>query len=246
MSGFRDMCNTEMYVSLIGMIRQAAEETRNDIKNHISNENIRLTHILFEHQRKLMEIEKRQTTLEVMQRDLDQQLRKNTIIIYGLEVPGEMELMKFTLDKLQELLGVILIKSDINNIYLTQMDTVTAIKIELTRYVKKILILRKARKLNRTDIRITDEILCEQTRRLTINDEELPSTSNAGGAATANQPLNNITVPQAKKVRVEDATMLQSTSLGHPHLYRQVAVAPHVSQERTKRPSTTNIQKSNA
>lgn len=246
MSGFRDMCNTEMYVSLIGMIRQAAEETRNDIKNHITNENMRLTHILLDHQRKLIEIEKRQTTLEAMQRDLDQQLRKNTIIIYGLEVPGEMELMKFTLDKLHELLGVVLVKSDINNIYLTQMDTVTAIKIELTRFVKKNLILRKARKLNRTDIRITDELLCEQTGRLTISDEELPSTSAGGGATTANQSLNNVVVPQAKKVRVEDTAMLQSTSLGHPHLYRQVAVTPHVSLERAKRPSTTNIQKSNA
>lgn len=200
---FRDMTNSETYVYLMRYIKQTAIETANHIKEHVSSENFRLTNVIADQQLKIREMELRLAAVETMQKQLQQKERENTIVIFGLQVPCGEHLWRYTINKLQELLRIELDVSDINNVYIAQVGASIAIKVELARFLKKAMILKKAFKLKRTDVRIADEIFTRPSRKIyKCHSHPSPSTANE------NVP-NNL---QPKWMKVQNTTFYRSTS----------------------------------
>lgn len=184
-----DITNIEMYLNVVRSVNRGIMETTNAIMTHVSNETMRLNRILNEQKVILREIEMKQAAIASSHGQLAQQLRKNTIVVFGLHVPANADLLKFTLKTMRLLLGISINKSDVDNIYMSHVGATPVVKIELMRYLKKQLILKTARDLQLKHVRFVDE--------------HTPRASTCGGRRATDRRSGN-------KTAVQDSTVGQS------------------------------------
>lgn len=134
--------------------KRQTEELRQDLKCVIED----VTHKLKKTEEKLLKLENRSIFLE-------RKIRKNNIVIFGIEV--RENLLDNTLAKVNELLGTNLVKPDINNIYTLGKKPGSPVIIEFISFLKKAEIFQnreKLRGLKGTNISIAND-LCEEDRR---------------------------------------------------------------------------------
>lgn len=166
--GLRIMNNSNEDISnseLLKIVLKEIKEEGRDIKASLSNEFKEENHAL------LGKINKtlghfEQTYKHISNRlvILDRQLRKNNILIYGIDIPETADLATTVVKTLQELLQLEVNVCELNNIYKLKIGEKYAIKIEFISYLKKDLILKNCYKLKNKNIFIVND-LCFEDRQ---------------------------------------------------------------------------------
>lgn len=157
------LSNNDLYSKLLSAINQQGEVIKKDIKEYIKIENAKITKVLEEQNKKIEILEKKYNDIESNQLNLERLMRKNNIVIFGLEVKLEQNLCQTVLKKLNEILEINLKEEDLNNIYTIKTDKGIPIKIEFLSYLKKSLIFKNIHKLKNTQIFIAND-LCYKDR----------------------------------------------------------------------------------
>lgn len=158
------LSNNDLYVKLLEAFRQMSNEIKGEISSEIKIENAKILEKLDDQNRKIADLNNKYNQLELRCMHLERQYRKNNIIIFGLNVVQESNILEFTLNKFLELLQIKVVESDINNIYVIKTEKGTPIKVEFVSYLKKELILKNANKLKGKKIFIAQD-LCHEDRR---------------------------------------------------------------------------------
>lgn len=127
---------TDMYKTL----SQQNKEQTNTLCTQIQNSEKRVTGQIKQANSK---IKKLQEKLRLTER----KLRKNNILLFGLDVENRADLIKKTLEKLNQLFSLTLTVSDINNIYFVGKERRAPILVEFLTYLKKSEIFRDPEKL---------------------------------------------------------------------------------------------------
>lgn len=159
--------NSQLLNTLMQAINAVKEEIKNkneELKQEIKIENKKVLDKLEEHNARINTLTKSFENVEIRCLALDRTLRKNNILIFGLKVPSSGNLLNFTLNKLNELLGVELQESDINNIYQLKSEAIAPIKIEFVTFLKKNLVIKNRTKLKGSKIFIEHD-LCPEDRQ---------------------------------------------------------------------------------
>ncbi|CAH1153922.1 unnamed protein product [Phaedon cochleariae] len=114
-------------------------------------------------EKKLLETEKQIIVLEERNLTLERQLKKNNIIVFGLNQTPE-NLLEQTLANLNNLLGLNLQKHDINNLYeIGKHEGNKGVLIQFVSFLNKKNIFKNIAKLKNTKISIVND-LCPQDR----------------------------------------------------------------------------------
>lgn len=161
-----DISNNDLLAKIAQTIREEGkknkQEITSDINKQIIKENEKLLKKIDEQNIKLNLLESKYNKLEIRCINLERHYRKNNILIFGLEIPENKNLLHYTVEKLNALLEVNILVSDINNLYhLRPNDKGTPIKVEFVTYIKKIEILKNANKLKGTRIFIAQDFCLE-------------------------------------------------------------------------------------
>lgn len=170
------LSTNELYSKLLEVIKQEGNNNKEDIKSEIKRETRKLSEEINakikEENRKLTElIEQQNQKIILLQSKCDQfqnrclnlerQIRKNNIIIFGLTIENDISLLEFVINKLNTLLGIELKESDISNLFIIKTNKGEPVKIEFTSYLKKNLIFKNIGKLKGTKIFIANDLCVE-------------------------------------------------------------------------------------
>lgn len=158
-----DLSNSELYEKLLAAIQTESKNTKEDLKEEIKTQNDNIIHLLQQQNIKINDLEIKYNQLEQKNLTLERRIRKNNVIIFGLKINKQVRLHEFILEKLEELLQIKLAESDLNNVYQIKTDKGEPIKVELSTYLKKELILSNTYKLKGTKIFIVHD-LCYNDR----------------------------------------------------------------------------------
>ena len=153
-----------LYTKLVKVIQHEGNSIRTDIKQEIQLENNKILEIFEQQTKKLNHLEEKYNNLESNYLNLQRQIRKNNIVIFGLQVRSGENLLEFTLNKLKEFFGINILESDINNIYQIKANAGTPIKVDFVSYLKKSLIFQNIYKLKGKKIFIAHD-LCPEDRK---------------------------------------------------------------------------------
>lgn len=159
-----DISNNELYNKLINIIKAENERLVNTIREEINGKNKILIQKLDECSNRITELEQDHSLLKTRCIGLERQLRKNNIIIFGLDVPPNSDIPTFVINKFKQLLGIDISVTDINNLYQVKNRGKKFIKIEFVTHLKKQLILQNCKKLKGKNISIIQD-LCFEDRQ---------------------------------------------------------------------------------
>lgn len=159
-----DLSNVDLYAKLLDAIQSEAKKTKIDITLEIQKENEKILQKLNEQNKKIANLEKKCTELQLKNLNFERQSRKNNLIIFGLEIDQKTNLLDSVLKKLKDLLDVDIFDNDINNIYQLKNGKICPIKVEFVSYLKKLSILKKVSKLKGSGISIAQD-LCKEDRQ---------------------------------------------------------------------------------
>ncbi|CAH1106164.1 unnamed protein product [Psylliodes chrysocephalus] len=121
-----------------------AQETLNDIKSEVSGLSA-----------KIVKLEEENITLKNQIKSLDRRLRKNNLVVFGLETKDA----SLSLQKLSQILEVPLDLSHFNNIYfIPNKNNQVILKLELNSYLIKTKIFGSLNKLKNTKMYITNDL----------------------------------------------------------------------------------------
>nr|CAI5829370.1 unnamed protein product [Callosobruchus analis] len=152
------------------IIHEANEKQTAEIKEEIRKE-IEEISLKFKKEidAKVSEFELKYTELKQKYEQLETELRKNNIIIFGLETAERETLRDVVIDKVNSLLQLTLTSKDINDIYtIGKQSTKKPIVVKLTSYLMKQDILKKCRLLKGTGIAISVELTLEERQEQKI------------------------------------------------------------------------------
>lgn len=126
-----DITNNELFARLLNAIKDESGTTKEEIKNEIRIENKKICEIIQALNKKVIDLENNCSKLESKCIHLERQVRKNNIVIFGLNInlKPEETLLDFMLAKIEELLEVKLVEFDIDNIYQMKTGKETPVKI---------------------------------------------------------------------------------------------------------------------
>lgn len=153
-----DISNKDLLTSILKAIKDESQIIKEEIKREIITENNKILEQLNEHKKKFSYLESQFNSLEQRCMNFERLYRKNNIIIFGLKVNNTDNLLEFTLQKLNELLGIAIVQADINNIFQLKSDRVPPIKVEFVSYLKKDIVLKNCNKLKGTKIFIAQDL----------------------------------------------------------------------------------------
>lgn len=149
----------EAYKKLLHYLNEANSKQTVEITKQINE----VKEIVQKQIQKVNDTEKKFKELEIKYEKLEKSLRKNNIIIFGLRVPDSETLLEHTLQLFNERLGLDLHENDINDIYLIGKQKVEKpVIVKLVSYLKKVAILRNAKKLKGSKIFISEELNLEE------------------------------------------------------------------------------------
>ena len=112
-----ELSNNQLYEKLIEAIKAESRSTKQEIKEEIKSENARILDILEQQNEKIKELETKYNHLEQKYLTLERQTRKNNVVIFGLQVNEQDNLLQLVIQKFEELLQVKLSELDLNNVY---------------------------------------------------------------------------------------------------------------------------------
>lgn len=162
--GENDLSNKQILDTLLNAIKEEGKANKEELKREIKEETQILLQKLEKNTSNIDKLTQQYIALENRYINFERIIRKNNIIIFGLNVPTGTNLLHFTLNKLQHLLGVQLQETDINNVYQLKSDGTPPIKVEFVTFLKKDLIIKNCRKLKGTKIFISQD-LCPEDRK---------------------------------------------------------------------------------
>lgn len=131
------------------------------IKAHIDIEIQKINQKLEEQTEKYTELKKNYDDLKVKQTKLEKEVRRNNIIIFGLQLE-EGNLLEFTINSLNNLLQLQLSISDINNVFAIGKNINRPIIVKFISFFKKQEVLRNCKKLKGTSVYISEELSPEE------------------------------------------------------------------------------------
>lgn len=152
----KNLSNNELYEKLAGLLDIKLNEIKSEIKS--------IKNTVFKLDNKCNELEKRII-------NLDRKVRKNNIIIFGLEEVSEKNLLNYVLKKLNETLHIDLRDTDINNIY--KIGSKNTILLEFISHLRKQLVFKNIKKLKGSNISITNDLCPEDQNNRKILYENL-------------------------------------------------------------------------
>lgn len=146
-------------------IEEANTKQSEDIKVYINKEVSELKQKFDEElNRKALEWDIKYKRLQDKYEKLEKELRKNNIIVFGLDAPAR-NLDKFITDSLNQLLNINLTSSDINNVYTLGKQTgKKPVIVKFVSYLRKQEVLRNAKKLKGSNISIAEELTLEERK----------------------------------------------------------------------------------
>lgn len=148
--------NNELFQLLLKANTKQTEDIKAEIKASERNvtDKIKIT------QKKICALEKKSLFFE-------RKIRRNNIVIFGLERENNENLVQRVVAKLNELLHINLTSSDINNIYRLGQMSKSPVIVEFISYLKKAELFKdpvKLRALRNTPISISND-LCDEDRK---------------------------------------------------------------------------------
>lgn len=93
---------------------------------------------------------------------LDREVKKNNLIIFGLEETSESVSIEYICQKLQTLLGIEIHQSDVRDVYRLGKSKNNPVKIEFVSQATKKLVLKNCRQLKGTNISVTHDLTLKQ------------------------------------------------------------------------------------
>lgn len=158
--------NSELYEKLVRSIKEANDNQTEILKSKIKleidavkGEITEIKDIVRNEARKQDQIEKRQTVLESKYEGVQRTLKKNNIIIFGLETEKVKNVTEYTISKLNSLLQLKLSLSQIDNIYSIGKSTEKKpVVVRFISYLKKIEVLRECKKLKNSGVSISEDL----------------------------------------------------------------------------------------
>lgn len=154
--------NDEILQQFLKHIQDANNKQTEELKTYMNKELKNITESINTEIQKRNELEENYQELKNKYKILEKSLRKNNIVIFGLQCIEE-NLLEYTIEQLNNHLDLTLTENDVNNIYMLgkQAENIP-IKIEFTRYLQKQNVLRNCFKLKNTDIRIHEDLSIEE------------------------------------------------------------------------------------
>ncbi|CAH1974999.1 unnamed protein product [Acanthoscelides obtectus] len=157
------------------VIEEANSKQSTEIKEYIKSEidslSVQLNDKL---NQKISEIEENYNELKIQYEKLQKELKKNNLIVFGLNAPSDCNLISFVIGKINSLLELSLVPSDINDVYTIGKQTSNKpIILKLVSYLKKKEILRNCKKLKGTNIAIGVELTPEEQKEQKILRQQL-------------------------------------------------------------------------
>lgn len=97
---------------------------------------------------------------------LERKIRKNNIIIFGIDIKSKLNILEETLQVLNSRLGINLSKEDVNNIYIiNREDGNSPVVVEFISFLKKQEVFKNTHKLKDTGIAIANDASFEDRKK---------------------------------------------------------------------------------
>lgn len=233
-----DITNNELLKQLLGSIKDEGEQIRRELKKELKLENKKIIDKIDSCCRSINELEEKIKQLESRSKYFDKKLRKNNILVFGLQVAANADLVNVVLEKLKKLTGIEISINDINNLFTIPVGTKTAIKIEFVSYLKKNLILKSGYKLKGTNISFAQDLSFEdrQERRFLKKHQQIARSKNYFAKIRGQKLIVNneiYSIEQLKKFDLEDDTNeIVSNTSSSPHYIKpnSAPATPSISQ----------------
>lgn len=155
------LSNNDLYIKLIEAIKCENEKSKNEIKEHIEQENIKLLGSIKEQREKISELENKYESLWKRTLDLERRSRKNNVIVLGLTVNAQVNVTSLVLEKLSNLLEINITESDLSDVFPLNNSSNPPIKLEFVSHRTKDLIFENVSKLKGTNIAIRHDMCYE-------------------------------------------------------------------------------------
>lgn len=228
----KDITNTELLNHFRNILKTESEQIRKDIKAEIALENTKTLKKIEDCFNRLDQLENKFNNLNKKLIYLDRRLRKNNIIIVGLNIPENSDLIDFVLNKIKDLIDIDLSAAEINNIELIKIGKhQKAIKLEFISYLKKKLILRNCNKLKGKNIYINDDLGYEDRQDRKVLTKHLKTARSKGYFAKiqgrtliVNDDIYNI--DQLTQMDISGKSPKPDVHSSHSHTFQQSNSAP--------------------
>lgn len=160
------MCEWDkLHDKIITSMHETTRAQTEDIKKHINQEIEALKETIGREIKKRTELEIKFEELKNKHDILEKKLRKNKIIIFGINNNNE-NLCKYTTDILNQHLNLNLTLRDLNNIYTIGKQTQNKpVVIEFISYLTKVEVLKNCSKLKGTNISVSEVLNLEERKR---------------------------------------------------------------------------------
>lgn len=155
-----DIPNSKLLETITTELRKEGDRIRAEIKT----ENKKLIERIDKAILKINNLEEKYTQIENKYLYLERQIRKNNILIYGLKLTENINIVDFVLNFFREVLEVELNDCHINNVYKLRIGREYVIKVELLSSLVKEKILKNCKKLKGKEIYINSD-LCYKDRQ---------------------------------------------------------------------------------
>lgn len=155
------LSNNDLYIKLIEAIKCENEKSKNEIKEHIEQENIKLLGSIKEQREKISELENKYESLWKRTLDLERRSRKNNVIVLGLTVNAQVNVTSLVLEKLSNLLEINITERDLSDVFPLNNSSNPPIKLEFVSHRTKDLIFKNVSKLKGTNIAIRHDMCYE-------------------------------------------------------------------------------------
>lgn len=241
-------------------IEEANKNQSIDIKGYI-NQEIQELKQKFEDElnKKISEWENKYTQLKENYDKIEKELRKNNIVVFGLENPSQ-DLGSSVVNILNNHLGTNLTLKDINNVYsFGKQTTRKPIIVKFVSYLTKKEVLRNSRKLKGTGISVVEELSLEEIKENRILRQHLnKARSNKLNAYIKNKKLTingqEYTAQQlaeeAEDTETENTSMTSSNKLEQTSQPKSGPSTPNTTrkelqkeQEHTRKEESLKLEK---
>lgn len=113
----KGICDTECFDKLVRFVQDSNDKQTKKLKLHIEKEVAEIRKEINEEKQKRIQLEEENKQLKDKCLALDKSLRKNNIIIFGVECTEDKSVLDITLETLNTHLNLNLNKHDINNAF---------------------------------------------------------------------------------------------------------------------------------
>lgn len=142
----------------ISVLKEGVAELKEEIKTEIAE----IKTILTEESKKRREIETKQIEIEKRVSHIEKTLRKNNIVIFGLQ-PNEENVLSYTIEQLNQLLTLNINTLHINNLIpLGKAENNPPILVQFTSFLTKLEVLKQCKKLKGTGVYICEDLSKEE------------------------------------------------------------------------------------